>query len=163
QTSEYLSAPDSHACPNKVEFEPLRFPIAVMSSLVQKMCVIDSIDYGTGTSNSQVRLELYYVNSDSEKSIRGVDSTVVLGTGATTEPSNVIGGYYVNQTGTIAANNATVEIQDYQKSPVLTWLVRRTNGTASITCTYMGGPCTTAGSTMSKVYTYVGETLVSSD
>ncbi|MGK5086711.1 hypothetical protein WDW86_04080 [Bdellovibrionota bacterium FG-2] len=121
------------------------------------------IEYGTGTSDSQVRLELYYVNADSEKSIRGVDSTVVLGAGATTEPGNVIGGYYVNQTGTIAANNATVEIQDYQKSPVLTGLVRRTNGTATITCSYMGGPCTTAGATISKAYTYVGETLVSSD
>ncbi len=121
------------------------------------------IDYGTGTSNSKVRMELYYVNSDTEKSIRGVDSTVVLGTGATSEPSNVINGYYVNQTGTIAGNNATVEIQDYQKSPVLTGLVRRTNGTATLSCVYMGGPCTATGATSSLAYTYVGETLVSSD
>ena len=114
-------------------------------------------------STSDLRVEIYY-NDSNKDAILGVDSTTVMKGTATSNSANIVSALSVSQAGTIAASNAAVTLRDYTGADSMTGLVRRTGGNVSISCaTFTGGLCTAGGSPVSKAYTYVGETLVSSD
>jgi len=52
---------------------------------------------------------------------------------------------------------------DDQHTPDLEGLLRRQNGTATIQCLFPGSLCPTDGGTTTRAYTYVGDTVVSTD
>ena len=118
------------------------------------------MDYDT---NSKLRIELYYNDADPDAGIQGVDTAVVYTAGANMPNNNVIASNFVAQTGGVRSNDAAVTLQDYQHTPTLEGLHRRGNGTATIHCVFTGALCPTPGGTVSRAYTYVGDTVVSAD
>jgi hypothetical protein len=121
------------------------------------------VDYGSGATASKLRIELYYNDSDPEKSIQGVDSAIVYEDTATQSVNNVIASTYLEQTGSVSTNDASVKLLDYLKQVNLEGLARRTNGTATITCRFTGTICTNPGEMLSRPYVYVEDVLVSQD
>ncbi len=118
------------------------------------------MDYDTG---SKLRIELYYNDGDPEAGIQGVDTAVVY-TGANAQPVNkIVASNFVSQSGSVRSNNARVTLQDYLHMPNLRNLMRRQNGTATIDCVFTGAICPMAGGSVTRPYTYVGDTVVSSD
>ena len=114
-------------------------------------------------ASSKLRIELYYNDGDSEAGVQGVDAAVVYDAAPTVPNNNVIASNFVAQTGSVRSNNAAVTLMDYQRSPNLTGLLRRQNGTATVHCLFTGAICPTMGGTVTRAYTYVGDTVVSAD
>jgi hypothetical protein len=113
--------------------------------------------------DSKLRIELYYNDADPEASVQGVDAAVVYGPSATMPTNNVIASNFVSQTGSVSSSNASVTLQDYRHAPNLTGLVRRQNGIATVHCVFAGALCPTPGTTTNQAYSYVGDTVVSTD
>lgn len=118
------------------------------------------MDYAT---HSKLRIELYYNDGDSEAGVQGVDAAVVYDSDATEPNNNVIASNFVSQTGSIHSNDASVTLMDYQHSPNLQGLVRRQDGEVVIHCLFPGTLCQTVGTTVTRKYTYVGDSVVSRD
>jgi hypothetical protein len=118
------------------------------------------MDYDT---HSKLRIELYYNDGDSEAGVQGVDAAVVYDAGATDPNNNVIASNFVSQTGSIHSDDANVTLMDYQHTPNLEGLMRRQNGTVSIHCLFGGTLCPSVGPTVTRAYTYVGDSVVSTD
>jgi hypothetical protein len=114
-------------------------------------------------ASSKLRIELYYNDADPEAGIQGVDTAVVYTSAPTVPVNKIIASNFVSQTGSVRSNNASVTLLDYQRLPNLRNLLRRQNGTVSIDCVYTGAICPAAGATVTRAYTYVGDTIVSSD
>ena len=111
-----------------------------------------------GAAKSQIRVELYYNSADTEKSIRGADSAVVMDALATEAASNVVQTYRVSETGGVVSFKGYSETTGQIDADSLTGLTRRTDGTVSLFCNFVSGPCSVAdGSAVSATYTYVGE------
>jgi hypothetical protein len=115
------------------------------------------IDYTTGASLAKVRLELYYNSADASKGVRGIDAAVVMDSTATTSTNNIISTYRATETAGVVSlfgyNSATGAMD----AASLSALTRRAAGTATIHCSFTGGPCSTLGTTVSAPYTYVGD------
>jgi hypothetical protein len=75
----------------------------------------------------------------------------------------VIAADFVSQTGSVSSNDASVTLMDYRHTPNLQGLLRRQDGTVSIHCLFPGTICQTPGETVSRAYTYVGDSMVSTD
>jgi hypothetical protein len=118
------------------------------------------MDYAT---HSKLRIELYYNDGDSEAGVQGVDAAVVYDADATEPNNNVIASNFVSQTGSVRSNDASVTLMDYQHSPNLEGLLRRQNGTVVIHCLFPGTICQDPASTVTRNYTYVGDSVVSTD
>ena len=118
------------------------------------------MDYEDG---AKLRIELYYNDADVEAGVQGVDAAVVYDATATMPHNNVIASNYVSQTGSVQTSDASVTLMDYQHTPNLEGLLRRQNGTATIHCLFAGSLCPTTGGTVTRAYTYVGDTVVSVD
>jgi hypothetical protein len=114
-------------------------------------------------AQSKLRIELYYNDGDSEAGVQGVDSAVVYDADATMPYNNAIASNFVSQTGSINSDDASVTLMDYQHSPNLEGLLRRQNGTVVIHCLFPGALCQDYGSTLTRAYTYVGDSIVSTD
>jgi len=115
-------------------------------------------DYtNTGSSKSDFRIELYYNSADADKSIRGVDGAVVMKSGATESAGNVIQTYKISEASNVVTfygyNSATGNMD----AQTLTGLTRGADGNVTISCVYTGGPCATAGDTVTLAYEYVGD------
>jgi len=63
----------------------------------------------------------------------------------------------------VGTNDAAVTLMDYQHTPTLEGLLRRQNGTATIHCAVPGPLCPGGGTTTTRPYTYLGDTVVSTD
>jgi hypothetical protein len=113
--------------------------------------------------NSKLRIELYYNDHDPEAGVQGVDTAIVYGPSATTPNNNVIASNFVAQIGSVRSNDASVTLMDYQHTPNLVGLRRRQNGTTTIHCLFTGAICPTPGGTVTRPYTYQGDTVVSTD
>jgi len=118
------------------------------------------MDYEDG---AKLRIELYYNDADPEAGVQGVDAAVVYDATATMPHNNVIASNYVSQTGSVLTSDASVTLMDYQHTPNLEGLARRQNGTATIHCLFTGSLCPTLGGTVTRSYTYVGDSVVSVD
>jgi hypothetical protein len=118
------------------------------------------MDYDT---DSKLRIEFYYNDADPEAGIQGVDAAVVYMATATMPDNNIIASSYVSQSGSVISQDASVTLMDYQHTPNLSGLLRRQNGTVQVHCLSTGSICPTTGLEVSRAYTYVGDTLVSSD
>ncbi len=136
-------------------------PVPRKSGETTKKEVYLITDYNTDSgSEASVRIELYYNNADAERAIRGVDLAHVVKSTATAGGSNVLSSYKVSQSGddvTFYGYNSSTGQMDAEN---VTGLTRRANGTLTIHCIYVGGPCSSIGATVSKAYTYVGEITV---
>ena len=77
--------------------------------------------------------------------------------------NNVIASNYVSQSGSVTTSDANVTLMDYAHTPNLTNLKRRQDGTVTINCLFTGSLCPTMGGQVTKAYTYVGDTIVSTD
>jgi hypothetical protein len=118
------------------------------------------MDYET---DSKLRIELYYNDADVEASIQGVDAAVVY-TAVASGPNNVtIASNYVSQSGSVGTSDASVTLMDSQHMPNLEGLRRRQDGTVTVHCLFPGSLCPTAGGTVTRAYTFVGDTVVSVD
>jgi len=120
------------------------------------------MDYET---NSKLRIELYYNDADPQAGIQGVDVAVVYGT---TAPglfsNNIVASNFVSQNGSVQTSDASVSLLDYRHMESLSGLRRRQAGTATIHCVFGGGGlCPTLGATVTRAYTYEGDTMVSAD
>lgn len=118
------------------------------------------MDYDEG---AKLRIELYYNDADVEAGVQGVDAAVVYDSTATMPHNNVIASNYVSQAGSVVTGDASVTLMDYQHTPNLEGLRRRQDGTATIHCVFTGSLCPTTGGTVTRDYTYVGDTVVSVD
>jgi hypothetical protein len=119
------------------------------------------VDYD---ANAKVRLELYYNDGDGQAGIQGVDTAVVYGATAPTGdvPSfNTIASNFVSQSGSVMSNDASVSLLDYQHRTNLEGLRRRQAGTVTLHCLFTGSICTTLNETLTRAYTYEGDTIVS--
>lgn len=136
-------------------------PVPRKSSEVTKKEVYSITDYDTTSgSEASARLEIYFNGGDADKAIRAVDTAVVMKNTATQASTNVLSSYKVSQTGedvTLYGYNSSTGNMDAEN---VTGLTRRTNGTLTIHCIFTGGPCASAGTTVTKAYTYVGEVTV---
>ena len=112
---------------------------------------------------SKLRIELYYNDADPEASIQGVDAAVVYTAVASGPNNNQIASNFVSQSGSVLGSNAQVTLMDYQHTPNLEGLARRQNGTVTVHCLFAGALCPTVGGTVTRAYTYVGDTIVSVD
>ena len=112
---------------------------------------------------AKLRWELYYNDGDPEAGVQGVDAALVYLPTATQPTINTISSTYVSQTGSVRTNDATLSLQDYQHVTNLSGLRRRQGGTATVTCLLPGSLCPSAGGTVTRAYSYVGDTVVSSD
>lgn len=137
-------------------------PIPRKSNETTKKEVYLIEDYTTSAgAQANARIELYYVAEDSEKTIRGADSAVVMKNTATTSTINVIQTLKVTQSANEVTlygyNSASGQID----APTLSGLTRGANGTLTIHCLFTGGPCTRERSDLTRSYTYVGDVTVS--
>jgi hypothetical protein len=112
---------------------------------------------------SKLRIELYYNDGDVEAGVQGVDAAVVYDATATMPNNNVIASNYVSQTGSVRTSDASVTLMDYQHTPNLEGLLRRQSGTVTIHCLFTGALCPTPGGTVTRSYSYGGDTVVSTD
>jgi hypothetical protein len=118
------------------------------------------MDYDT---SSKLRIELYYNDADEEAGIQGVDSAVVYMGMPDHYDNNVIASNFVSQTGSVTSDDASVTLMDYKHDANLEGLIRRHDGAVTIHCLFPGSVCPTAGGSVMRNYTFVGDTLVSSD
>jgi hypothetical protein len=119
------------------------------------------MDYDT---DSKLRIEFYYNDSDDEAGIQGVDAAVVYQAVATRPNNNVIASNFVSQTGSVKSNNASVTLMDYAHTPNLEGLLRRQDGTVTIKCLFAGSLCPAPGAPdVTRAYHYVGDSVVSTD
>ena len=118
------------------------------------------MDYEDG---AKLRIELYYNDADPQAGVQGVDAAVVYDATAVMPHNNVIASNYVSQSGSVLTNDASVTLMDYQHTPNLEGLVRRQDGTATVHCLFAGSLCPTTGGTVTRAYTYVGDSVVSID
>jgi hypothetical protein len=116
-------------------------------------------------ANSKLRIELYYNDADDEAGVQGVDIAVVYNS---TTPSgnmpsfNTIASNFVSQTGSVTTSDASVTLMDYRRKTNLEGLRRRQAGTLTYHCLFPGGDvCPTQDGTVTKAYTYEGDTVVS--
>jgi hypothetical protein len=120
------------------------------------------VDY---VDSTKLRIELYYNNSDPEKSIQGVDTAVVYGTTSPASglPSfNTIASNFVEQRGSVNGDGgASVSLLDYRRETNLEGLIRKQDGSLTVHCLFPGSLCNSMGDTITKTYTYVGDTVVS--
>jgi hypothetical protein len=114
-------------------------------------------------SASKLRIELYYNDADPEAGVQGVDSAVVYDATAQMPDNNIIASNYVSQTGSVTTGDANVTLMDYMHTPNLDGLIRRTSGTLTVHCVFVGSVCPTMGGSVQRAYTYVGDTIVSHD
>jgi hypothetical protein len=118
------------------------------------------MDYDTA---SKLRIELYYNDADDEASIQGVDTAVVY-TAMATQPNNkVIASDFVSQTGSVVSDDASVTLMDWKHDSNLEGLRRRHDGTVTIHCLFAGTLCPSTGGTVTREYTFVGDSIVSTD
>lgn len=124
-------------------------------------------DVGTGTNNgtNNMRIELYYNAADPNKSLQGIDLTVMANSGAKGGGGHAIYAYNSTEVNGLVTfigyNHATQAIDEV----TLTGLQRRANGTVTITCGmegHLGSDCTAAGVKVTRSYTYLGKAVVSS-
>jgi len=118
------------------------------------------VDYD---ANSKLRIELYYNDGDNLAGIQGVDTAIVYNAAAPSgnQPSfNTVASNFVSQSGSVIANDASITLYDYRREPNLEGLRRRRNGTVTIHCLFPGSICS-SNQTLSRAYTYVGDTVVS--
>jgi hypothetical protein len=113
--------------------------------------------------HSKLRIELYYNDGDSEAGVQGVDTAVIYDEDATVPNNKTIAADFVSQTGSVSSNDASVTLMDYRHTPNLQGLLRRQDGTVSINCLFPGTICQTMGSTVTRAYKYVGDSMVSTD
>lgn len=118
------------------------------------------MDYEDG---AKLRIELYYNDADLEAGVQGVDAAVVYDASAVMPLNNVIASNYVSQAGSVLTNDASVTLMDYQHTPNLDGLIRRQDGTVTVHCLFAGSLCPTTGGTVTRAYTYVGDSIVSID
>jgi hypothetical protein len=122
------------------------------------------VDFESGASASQLRVELYYNAADPERSVRGVDVALVYLPTATSPANNNVDGAMLEQTGSVQDGTATVTLQAYDGRPALSGIVRGQSGTATFNCAFPSGDiCRTVGSSAQRAYTFVGDVLVSGD
>jgi hypothetical protein len=114
-------------------------------------------------AHSKLRIELYYNDGDSEAGVQGVDTAVVYDADATEPNNNTIASNFVSQTGSISSNDASVTFMDYEHKPNMEGLLRRQDGSVVIHCLFPGALCQNLGSTVTRAYTYVGDSVVSTD
>jgi hypothetical protein len=114
-------------------------------------------------SASKLRIELYYNDADPEAGIQGVDSAVVYDATAQMPDNNIIASNYVSQTGSVSTGDANVTLMDYMHTPNLDGLIRRTSGTLTVHCVFVGAVCPTMGGSVQRAYSYVGDNVVSQD
>jgi hypothetical protein len=114
-------------------------------------------------SHSKLRIELYYNDADAEAGVQGVDAAVVYDALADAPHNNVIASNFVSQTGSVRTSDASLTLMDYQHTPNLEGLVRRQSGSVTIHCLSTGSLCPQAGMDVTEAYSYVGDSLVSSD
>jgi len=118
------------------------------------------VDYD---ASSKLRIELYYNDADEEASIQGVDTALVYSSApAGGAPSfNTVASHFVTQRGSVLTGDAAVSLLDYQRLTNLEGLGRRQDGTVTIHCLYTGSVCSSLNETLTRAYSYVGDTLVS--
>ncbi|MBM4378344.1 MAG: hypothetical protein FJ086_03450 [Deltaproteobacteria bacterium] len=122
------------------------------------------VDFETGASASQLRVELYYNAADPQKAVRGVDVALVYLPTATAPANKNVDGSMLEQTGSLADGTATVTLKDYAGAPALSGILRGQSGTATFNCaTPSGDVCPSIGSTAQRPYTFVEDVLVSAD
>jgi len=122
------------------------------------------VDFESGTSASQLRVELYYNAADPQKAVRGVDVALVYLPTATSPANNNVNGAVLEQTGSVSDGTATVTLKNHEGNPALSGLVRGQSGTATFNCPDPSGDvCRTVGSSAQRAYTFVGDVLVSGD
>jgi hypothetical protein len=118
------------------------------------------------TTNGDLRIELYYNDADSAKSIMGVDRSIVIKSGATS--TNDMGMPYLYKAS--EDSSGVVTFYDYDQSTnamtrvVIQNLTRRTGGTAILPCPgagAFGNQCSSASGSVSMSYTYAGTETVS--
>src|SRR5262249_13262371 len=115
------------------------------------------LDY---TPNAKLRVELYYNDADPDASVQGVDTAIVY-SGAVREPAmNMTARDFVSQSGSIEANDASVDLEDTERVKTVEGLLRRQDGTVRINCQFKGPVCPEAGMSVERAYTYVGDTQV---
>ena len=118
------------------------------------------VDYD---ASSKLRIELYYNDADPEASVQGVDTALVY-TAAPSgdQPSfNTISSQFVTQSGSVTSSDATVSLLDYRRQTNLEGLARRQAGNVSIHCLFLGSICNTLHETLTRAYSYVGDSAVS--
>lgn len=118
------------------------------------------VDYD---ASSQLRIELYYNDADEEASIQGVDTAIVYtaAPAGDTPSFNTVASQFVTQQGSVLSQDASVSLLDYQRQTNLEGLIRRQDGTLTIHCLYTGSVCSQLNDTLTRTYTYEGQTLVS--
>jgi hypothetical protein len=118
------------------------------------------VDYD---ASSKLRIELYYNDADEQASIQGVDTAIVYTSApAGGAPSfNTVASNFVTQQGSVPNNDASVSLLDYQRQTNLEGLIRRQAGTLTIHCLFTGSICNQLNDTLSRAYTYEGQTVVS--
>jgi hypothetical protein len=118
------------------------------------------------TTNGDLRIELYYNDSDTTKSIMGVDRSVVIKSGAIL--TGDMGMPYLYRLAEDA--NGVVTFYDYDQSTndmtrvVVQDFARRASGTAVFPCPgagAFGNQCASNSGSVSMTYTYVGTETVS--
>jgi hypothetical protein len=118
------------------------------------------------STNSNLRIELYYNDSDTTKSIMGVDRSMVIKSGATETDGNSMP--YLYRAAEDA--NGVVTFYDYDQSTndmtrvVVQDFARRASGTVVLPCPgagAFGNECTSSSGSVSRTYTYVGTETVS--
>ncbi|HET6339419.1 MAG TPA: hypothetical protein VFG30_39660, partial [Polyangiales bacterium] len=77
--------------------------------------------------------------------------------------NNVIASNFVSQTGSVTSDDASVTLMDYKRDANLEGLIRRHDGSVTIHCLFTGSVCPTPGGSVMRNYTFVGDSLVSSD
>ncbi len=135
-------------------------PIKTSEKLTKEIYVSD-FSSASG-SESNLRIELYYSDSDSARTVLGVDVTAV-----TKETATSVTGAI--QALTVSEKSSVVTIYGYNSATdvidlvTLTGLTRGVAGTLTLTCTgagAFGSDCTAKGKTVSRAYTYVGTKII---
>jgi hypothetical protein len=114
-------------------------------------------------ASSKLRIELYYNDGDPQAGVQGVDMAVVYTSAPEYSGINVVASDFVAQTGSVLGADASVTLMDYQHTPNLDGLRRRQSGTARLHCLLQGSLCPSVGGTVNLAYTYVGDSVVSTD
>jgi len=116
-------------------------------------------------ANQDLRIELYFNDTDSTKAIMGVDRSIVIKSGASA--SNDMGTPYLYRA---SEANGVVTFYDYNSGTnsmdriSLANLTRRASGTATFPCPgqgAFGNQCASASGEVTMNYTYVGTQTVS--
>ena len=118
------------------------------------------------TTNGDMRIELYYNDSDTAKSIMGVDRSIVIKSGATSPTDMGIPYLYrasEDANGVVTFYDYNAATNDMTRS-VVEGFTRRVSGTAVFPCPgagAFGNQCASGSGSVSLNYTYVGTETVS--